>query len=100
MSTSLILRVLWLRPTLRQREGGATLTCTQTRSVPLRLYESSPTRGRPSTSGCTKGLEGAPLEELPVLTNATLMDNFDQLSSDPALCQRRSKVDPVATAEN
>lgn len=31
------------------------------------------------------GVRGAPLRELPVLTKATLMDNFDQLSTDPAV---------------
>jgi phenylacetate-coenzyme A ligase PaaK-like adenylate-forming protein len=30
-------------------------------------------------------LDGAPLDELPVLTKATLMDNFDELSTDPAV---------------
>ena len=31
------------------------------------------------------GAESAPLEELPVLTKAVLMDNFDQISTDPAI---------------
>ena len=31
------------------------------------------------------GLERAPLGELPVLTKAAMMDNFDQISTDPAL---------------
>lgn len=29
------------------------------------------------------GLEDAPLGELPVLTKAALMDNYDEISTDP-----------------
>lgn len=85
MSTSLILRVLWLRRTLRHRErwSDAELHAHQQRALAaLRefAYAQSPFYRR-----LHKGLEGAPLDEVPVLTKATLMDNFDQLSSDPAL---------------
>lgn len=85
MDASMIARVLWLRRALRQRErwSNAQLREYQQRAIgELRgfAYSRSPFYRRFHT-----GLDRAPLGELPVLTKATLMDNFDQVSTDPAV---------------
>src|SRR4029453_5641151 len=76
---------LWLRRALRRRErwSNAQLREYQQRAIgELRgfAYSRSPFYRR-----FHAGLDRAPLRELPVLTKATLMDNFDQVSTDPAV---------------
>ncbi len=85
MDVSLVSRVLWQRRVLRGRErwSGAELAAHQRREE-ARLREFAVTRS-PFYRRFHEGLEHAPLGELPVLTKATLMDNFDQISTDPAL---------------
>ncbi len=85
MDLSMIARVLWMRRRLRRRErwGEAQLHAHQRRELTnLRAFaaERSPFYQR-----FHAGLDAASLGELPVLTKATLMDNFDQLSTDPAV---------------
>ncbi len=85
MDLSMISRVLWLRRTLRSRErwSQAQLHAHQRRELAaLRgwAYARSPFYQR-----FHDGLDRAQLGELPVLTKATLMDNFDQLSTDPVV---------------
>src|SRR6266498_866916 len=85
MDVSLVSRVLWQRRVLRGRErwSGAELAAHQRREE-ARLREFAVTRS-PFYRRFHEGLGHAPLGELPVLTKATLMDNFDQISTDPAL---------------
>jgi phenylacetate-CoA ligase len=85
MDVSTISRVLWLRHTLRRREMW---TETQLRDHQLRQL--AKVRGFASANSrfyrCFHlGVEGAPLGELPVLTKAKLMDNFDEISTDPGV---------------
>lgn len=85
MDVSMISRVLWLRRRLRRRErwGEAALREHQRRELTaLRAFASARS---PFYRRLHAGLDRAPLGELPVLTKATLMDNFDQLSTDPSV---------------
>lgn len=85
MNASIIARVLRLRRALRQRErwSEAELREYQQREL-TKLREFAYARS-PLYQRFHKGLEGSPLGELPVLTKATLMDNFDQISTDPTV---------------
>lgn len=85
VSMSMVARVLWLRRTLRQRERWTEPQLREYQRRELtRLREFAYARS-PFYQRFHKGLEGAPLGEVPVLTKATLMDNFDQISTDPAV---------------
>jgi phenylacetate-CoA ligase len=85
MDVSLVSRVLWQRRILRGRERWTRpdLEAYQHRQE-TRLREFAVTRSA-FYQRFHEGLEHAPLSELPVLTKAALMDNFDQISTDPAL---------------
>jgi putative adenylate-forming enzyme len=81
----MIARVLWLRRALRGRErwSRARLDAHQRRELAaLRAFAADRS---PFYRRFHAGLQRAPLGELPVLTKATLMDNFDQLATDPAV---------------
>jgi len=85
MSMSMIARVLWLRRTLRARErwNQRQLQEHQRRELAtLRVFASVRS---PFYRRFHAGLDDAPLGALPVLTKATLMDNFDQISTTPAV---------------
>ena len=85
MSLSMIARVLWLRRILRARErwNRSQLQEHQQRELAtLRVFASARS---PFYRRLYAGLDDAPLAALPVLTKATLMDNFDQISTDPAV---------------
>jgi hypothetical protein len=83
MNTRIILKVLRMRRQLRRRDRWTReqLMEHQTRSLQL-LREYAYSRS-PFYRRFHKGLEDRPLNELPVLTKATLMENFDQLVTDP-----------------
>lgn len=83
MSSSLLLRVLWLRSRLRRRErwDEAHLRDHQERALgELRQFAEarSPYYGR-----VLRKLGDAPLWQLPVLTKAGLMDRFGEIVTDP-----------------
>ena len=85
MDVSMISRVLWLRSALRRRErwDRERLGAHQRRELAaLRTFASARS---PFYRHFHAGLDGARLDELPVLSKATLMDNFDELSTDPAV---------------
>jgi hypothetical protein len=80
----MIARVLWLRRQLRGHEQWSEATLhehqrrrlTEPRQFALarsRFYQDF-----------HRGLDRAPLGELPVITKATVMDNFHLISTDPA----------------
>ena len=85
MDVSLVSRVLWQRRVLRGRERWTQpeLAAHQLRQQ-ARLREFAVTRS-PFYRRFHTGLEHAPLAELPVLTKSVLMDNFDQIGTDPTL---------------
>jgi phenylacetate-CoA ligase len=77
MDITMLARVLWWRRVLRGRErwSRAQLQDHQRRQL-ARLWHHQRFH---------QGLETAPLAELPVLTKATLLDHFDEVTTDPAL---------------
>ena len=85
MDVPLVSRVLWQRGVLRRRErwGERELAGYQ-RSQVAALRAFAVARS-PFYRRFHEGLENAPLSGLPVLTKATLMDSFDQISTDPAV---------------
>jgi putative adenylate-forming enzyme len=85
MDVPLVSRVLWQRRVLRGRERWTRqeLVAFQ-RGQEVRLREFAVNRS-PFYRRFYRGLEHAPLGDLPVLTKAALMDNFDQISTDSAL---------------
>jgi phenylacetate-CoA ligase len=85
MDIAMIARVLWLRRVLRGRErwSRAQLQDHQRRQL-ARLRHHATARSR-FYQRFHQGLQNAPLAELPVLTKATLLEHFDQLTTDPTL---------------
>jgi phenylacetate-CoA ligase len=85
MDMLMISRVLWLRRALRHREHWSEQALRQHQrreAAALRAFASAKS---PFYRQFHDGLDGAPLGELPVLTKAMLMDNFDAISTDPAV---------------
>lgn len=80
-----VLRVLSKRRRLRQHErwSEAELRAHQARELTqLREFASAHSL---FYARLLRGLERAPFHELPVLTKATLMDHFDEISTDPSI---------------
>ena len=83
MSTSLVLRVLWLRHRLRQRERWSQERLhDHQRAALTELRQFAAERSR-FYARRHRGLAHAPLSELPVLTKSDLMANFDEIATDP-----------------
>ncbi len=81
----LLARVLWERQRLlwHDRWSRRRLLAHQTRG--LRALRAFACARSPFYRRSHAGLEQAPLNELPVLTKATLMEHFDELVTDPAV---------------
>jgi putative adenylate-forming enzyme len=82
MDLSMIARVLWLRRALRRREGWSQAQLREHQRRELTTLRTLAAERSPFYRRVHAGLGAAPLGELPVLTKATLMDNFDQLATD------------------
>lgn len=82
MDLSIALKVLWLNHQWRRRDGWSRsqLEARQSQSL-RRLLEYAHTHS-PFYQRFHRGLEGRPLQELPVLTKALMMENFDALVTD------------------
>ena len=85
MSSSLMARVLWRRRVLRRREGWTRARLEEHQQRELGTLREFASARSPFYHDLHHGLDRAPLHELPVVTKATLMDNFDQLSTVPAI---------------
>jgi len=85
MDLSMIARVLWLRRTLRRRERWSRPQLLEDQQRQLADLRSFAYARSPFYRRFHAGLDRAPLADLPVLTKAILMDNFDQISTDPAV---------------
>ncbi|MHB8993554.1 MAG: phenylacetate--CoA ligase family protein [Chloroflexota bacterium] len=85
MDLSIALKVLWLNYRWRRRDGWSRsqLEARQSRSL-RRLLEYAHTHS-PFYQRFHRGLEGRPLQDLPVLTKALMMENFDALVTDRAI---------------
>jgi phenylacetate-CoA ligase len=85
MDTAMLARVLWLRRVLggRERWSRTQLEDHQRRQLAsLRQHDAARS---PFYQRFHQGLQNCPLEELPVLTKAMLLDHFDEIATDPAL---------------
>ncbi|GAA1804715.1 phenylacetate--CoA ligase family protein [Luedemannella flava] len=85
MDLPTIARVLWLRRALRQREGWSREQVRLHQHQQLTTLRDFALRRSPFYRRFHRGLAGAPLDALPVLTKTTLMDHFDELATDPAV---------------
>ena len=85
MNLDIIARVLWLRRQLRQRDRWTRrqLDAYQARSL-ASLREFAYARS-PFYQWFHAGLVDRPLQELPILTKALLMEHFDELVTAPAI---------------
>ena len=85
MDLSMIARVLWLRRSLRRRERWSQGELGEHQRQELAAIRRFASTRSPFYRHLHHGLGRAPLGELPVLTKATLMDNFDRLATDPVV---------------
>ena len=85
MSTSVLMRALWLRRRLRRRERWNTSQLLAHQQHAFEELRAFATARSPFYRRSLAGLDRAPLAALPVLTKAMLMDHFDELSTDRAL---------------
>jgi len=85
VNAAMIARVLWLRRVLRGRERWNRPQLQEHQRRQLARLRHNATARSPFYQRFHQGLENAPLAELPVLTKATLLDHFDEVTTDPAL---------------
>ncbi|HEX5995314.1 MAG TPA: hypothetical protein VFY84_09260 [Jiangellales bacterium] len=85
MITSLIARVLWRRRVLRRHERWTEAEIRAHQQRELARLRSFAVQRSPFYREFHSGRATVPLDQLPVLTKATLMDNFDTITTDPAL---------------
>jgi phenylacetate-CoA ligase len=87
---SMIARVLWFRRQLRSHERWSVSELRSHQGAELAVLRRFAASRSPFYRTFHRGLERAPLNELPPLSKATLMDNFDRVSS-----QTRVRLAPV-----
>jgi phenylacetate-CoA ligase len=85
MTAGMISRALWHRRALRRRERWSRTRLLEHQQRELATLRTFASEQSPFYRHLHDGLDRAPLAELPVLTKATLMDNFDALSTDSAV---------------
>ena len=85
MDVLMISRVLRLRRTLRRREMWSETKLRNHQMQQLEKVRAFAYANSPFYQRFHRGVEGAALGELPVLTKAKLMDNFDEISTDPGV---------------
>ena len=82
MDVSMMARVLWLRRGLRGHERWTQAQLEARQRPELAALRAFAAERSPFYQDLHRGLDRAPLVELPVITKATVMDNFDQISTD------------------
>lgn len=82
---SMIGRILWHRARLRRHEGWTPEQLRERQRRALGALRAHAYACSPFYREFHRGLERAPLEELPILTKSTLMERFDSVLTDPAL---------------
>lgn len=85
MDTLMIAKILRLRRTLRRRERWTPAQLRQHQQRSLAALRAFAVEHSPFYNRLHRGLAGAALGELPVLTKAALMDNFDEIATDPVV---------------
>jgi phenylacetate-coenzyme A ligase PaaK-like adenylate-forming protein len=85
MNATMIARVLWYRRLLRGHERWSRETLLADQQRQLAALRGFAVARSPFYRRLYRGLDAAPLDALPVLTKADLMDHFDEIVTDPAL---------------
>jgi len=85
MNTRIIFNVLWLRRQLRRRDRWTRRQLEEHQAHALRLLREYAYARSPFYQRFHAGLTDRPLQELPVLTKALVMENFDELVTDPSV---------------
>src|SRR5215218_1057035 len=85
MSTRIIFKVLWLRRQLRRRDHWSRRKLKVHQAHALRLLREHAYARSPFYRRFHAGLLDRPLNELPVLTKAQVMENFDELVTEPSV---------------
>jgi putative adenylate-forming enzyme len=83
MNTRIIFKVLWLRRQLRRRDRWTRRQLEEHQTRSLRLLREHAYARSPFYRRFHADLIDSPLKELPVLTKAQVMENFDELVTDP-----------------
>jgi phenylacetate-CoA ligase len=85
MNTRIIFKVLWLRRQLRRRDRWTRRQLEEHQTRSLRLLREHAYARSPFYRRFHADLIDRPLKELPVLTKAQVMENFDELVTDPSV---------------
>jgi len=85
VNTRMIASILRLRRALRRHERWPVERLREHQQRELAVLRRFAEQRSPFYRRYHRGLAGAPLHELPVLTKATMMDNFDDLVTDRSL---------------
>src|SRR5215203_1861201 len=85
MNTRIIFKVLWLRRQLRRRDRWTRRQLEDHQTHALHLLREHAYARSPFYRRFHAGLSDRPLTELPVLTKAQVMENFDELVTDPSI---------------
>lgn len=85
MNLSIIARVLWLRRGLRAHERWTRAELADHQRTQLEILLRFAQERSTFYQRFHRGLVGRPLGDLPVLTKATLMDNFDEIATNGAV---------------
>ncbi len=93
MRTLMIANILRLRRTLRQREQWTPAQLRQYQQRSLAALRAFAVERSPFYRRFHRGFAGAALGELPVLTKATLMDNFDEIATVRSPFIRSERLD-------
>lgn len=82
MDIDMLLKIIWKMPKFREREHWTRQQLDAYQADALRKLRHHAYAHSPFYGKFHKGLYDAPLQELPVLTKAMMMDNFDDLVTD------------------
>ncbi|QIN84449.1 phenylacetate--CoA ligase family protein [Rubrobacter tropicus] len=82
MNTRIILKVLWSRRQLRRRDRWTRRQLEAHQARSLRLMREHAYSHSPFYRRFHKGLTDRPLDELPILTKALVMEHFDEIVAD------------------
>src|SRR5215203_2339543 len=85
MNTRIIFKVLWLRRQLRRRDRWTRRQLEEHQTHALRLLREHAYTRSPFYRRFLADLTDSPLKDLPVLTKAQVMENFDELVTDSAV---------------
>src|SRR5215204_2347684 len=96
MNARIIFKVLWLRRQLRRRDRWTRRQLEEHQTRSLRLLREHACARSPFYRRFHEGLTDRPLQGLPVLTKALVMEHFDELVTEPSV--RLADVEALLTA--